>query len=412
MKHKKLYCLIAIVITVVIALLVFVCLNFRIMRVDKVKIADDNVRTWLEEIADKEKAKSNTIIFTYTTRNSIIAQPMAPNFFDVSDTTFGCAIVNGVKFFIKNCKLEETIPVVFEKIGEKTAILKYSSFALSHTIPFFQVERSIEFDNWEEYHFKYVDGKWSTSTWEETFGEEISEEYNKWKSDHPDTLVLTTPIKPSFVERYDSLTENNFNAFFKEWKHWSKQLKSFSTDSLINRSVTRVFTEYKEINTDSCAFCSLPGCIEVRRYPGPFIDYPFDDIWDRTLAWEYMMKASDRFSYVPSLDSDKAVVYVTPEIGNILSHYIGGVYESGESGANDFSKWTKINEDRLTELRYLIQVSRDLDWHFESMPIIISLYLYDDGFVADIRTSWCCGETVFFPNDLKKKKKSLSDWII
>ena len=41
MKNKKSYCLLAIVITVVIALLVFVCLNFRIMRVDKVKIADD-----------------------------------------------------------------------------------------------------------------------------------------------------------------------------------------------------------------------------------------------------------------------------------------------------------------------------------------------------------------------------------
>lgn len=60
MKNKKSYCLIAIVITVVIALLVFVCLNLRIMRVDKVKIADDNVRAWLEEIADKEKAKSST----------------------------------------------------------------------------------------------------------------------------------------------------------------------------------------------------------------------------------------------------------------------------------------------------------------------------------------------------------------
>ena len=78
MKHKKSYCLIAIVITIVIAMLVFVCLNFRIMRVDKVEIADNNVRSWLEEIADKEKAKSNTpemFIYTHTTRNSIIASP-------------------------------------------------------------------------------------------------------------------------------------------------------------------------------------------------------------------------------------------------------------------------------------------------------------------------------------------------
>ena len=415
MKNKKSYCLIAIVITVVIALLVFVCLNFRIMRVDKVKIADDNVRAWLEEIADKEKAKSNTpemFIYTHTTRNSIIASPEHPSTCMVKDSLFGQVIINGVKFIVSEDKLEESIPVVFEKTGKKSTILKYSSFALFHTIPFFNLARNI--DDWEEYYYKNIDGIWGVSSWEETFGEEMDEEYKQWVSEHPDTLVITTPIKPSFVKKYPSLTDNNFKTFLKEWKNWSVQLRSFSTDSLINQAVKRVFIEYKKTIPDSCAICSLPGSIEVRRYPGTFNEYPFDALWDKTLKWDYMMKASDRFAYVPSFDSDKEIVYITSEIDRLLSLYVGGVCESDEDDVLDYTKWTKINEDRLTELRYLIQVSRGHwggYWHFESMPKIFSLYLYDDGVVANLRTSWCTGETVFLPYDKTKEKVSLSDWI-
>ena len=166
MKHKKSYCLIAIVITIVIAMLVFVCLNFRIMRVDKVKIADDNVRAWLEEIADKEKAKSSTselFINTHTTRNSIVAQPMHPSTCEIGDSEFGRVVINGVKFIVSEDKLEESIPVVFEKTGKKSTILKYSSFAFFHTIPFFNLARNI--DDWEEYYYKNIDGIWGVSSW-------------------------------------------------------------------------------------------------------------------------------------------------------------------------------------------------------------------------------------------------------
>ena len=108
------------------------------------------------------------------------------------------------------------------------------------------------------------------------------------------------------------------------------------------------------------------------------------------------MQASERFAYVPGFDSDKEIVYVTPEIDKLLSQYVGEP------------------EDRLTGLRELIEVSRGHwgeQWYFESMPIIFSLYFYGDGFVADLRTSWCSGETVFFPDDVTKEKESLSEWI-
>ena len=126
------------------------------------------------------------------------------------------------------------------------------------------------------------------------------------------------------------------------------------------------------------------------------------------------MEASKRFAYVPSFDSERAIVYLTPDIKRLLSLYIGGVSESEEDDFTDDTRWTEINEDRLSALGDLIQVHRGHwggHWHLCSMPQLFSLYFYDDGFVADLRTSWCTGETVFYPDDLRKEKVSLSDWI-
>ena len=61
MKLKKTYGLIA------IALLVFVCLNFRLMRVEKLEIVDVDVNDWLEEVVNKEKARSaSSSLFIHT----------------------------------------------------------------------------------------------------------------------------------------------------------------------------------------------------------------------------------------------------------------------------------------------------------------------------------------------------------
>ena len=412
MKHKKTYGLIAIALA--IALLVFVCLNFRLMRVDKLEIVDRDVNDWLEEVVNKEKARSTSsslFIHTHTTRNSIVAQPSFPSTCDIGDSVFGCTVIDGVKLIVSEDELEDAIPVVFEKTGEKTIILKLAPFALYHTLPFLHLKHYS--DEWEEYHFKYINGKWEISTWEETFREQMRDEFEQWISEHPDTLVLAPPIEPSFVKKYGSLTEKDFNSFVKEWKDWSNQLRSCSTDSWINQAIKRVFEDYTE-NNDTCALYLLPSSIEIRRYPGSFKVYPFEDSWNDSAAWDYMMKASDRFAYVPSFDSEREIVYLTSDIKRVLSLYIGGVSESEEDDFTDDTTWTEINEERLSVLSNLIQVHRGHwggHWHLCSMPQLFSLYFYDDGFVADFRTSWCTGETVFYPDDLKKEKVSLSDWI-
>lgn len=413
MKHKVAYVLIA---GATVALLVFVCMNFRITRADRIIIVDGDVRAWLEGVVNNETnkayASNSMFILIPTTRNSIIAQPSFPSTCEVGDSIYGCAVINGVRLIVLENELEDTIPTVFEKTKKKTVILQFSSFAHFHTIPFLNLYPVLS--EWEEYHYKYVDDEWRVSTWKETFGEQMEEEYNQWTISHPDTLVQAPAIEPFFTKKFSSLTENNYKSFINDWKLWSNQLRAYSTDTLANQAVNRIFSDYIDNSPDSCALYSLPSSIEIRKYSGTYCDYPFNDDWDKTEEWEYMMKASDRYSYVPSFDSNKDIVYMTPEINDMLSLYIGGVSESKEDDVTDNSKWTKINDDRVAELRSLIQVCRGHwggYWHFCTMPIIYSLYLYDDGFIANLRTSWYSGETVFVPYDKSKEKEEILGWI-
>jgi hypothetical protein len=227
-------------------------------------------------------------------------------------------------------------------------------------------------------------------------------EKEQWLLEHPDTLEFKTAVAPSFVERYDSLNANNINSFIKEWKEWSNELGAYSADSSVNEAVRRVYAEYFEVyRDDSCMFCVLPGMIEVRVYSGTFDEYEFvhDGIYLSDEGWEYVMKASQRLVYVPSCGTYKGVLYMTSEIGDLLSQYIG------EDGL-------EANDGRLAELRYHIPVEQGHwdGWHFCTMPQIFGIHLYDDGFVADLRTSCCSGEAVFLPYDKQMKEIMLSNW--
>ena len=133
MKNKKSYCLLAIVITVVIALLVFVCLNFRIMRVDKVKIADDNVRAWLEEIADKEKAKSSTselFIYIHTTRNCIVAQPIHPSTCEIGTVSLAGLLSMGLSLLSQKINWKNLFLLSLKRLGKSQPFL---NIPLSHS---------------------------------------------------------------------------------------------------------------------------------------------------------------------------------------------------------------------------------------------------------------------------------------
>lgn len=241
--------------------------------------------------------------------------------------------------------------------------------------------------------------------------------YELWLRQHPDTLVFDPAIPPSFTEKYDSLDDSNFGTFLSEWIEWSEQMKSLSTDSLLNSTLTKVFAEYRKDVIDTCSFLSFGDSIEIRKYQGKHSEYPIDEDrpgGDKDARWDYMMEASERYCYVPSIYSDQAVMYISPRIQRILSLYIGGVCESEEEDFYDYEKWTEINEGRLSDLRRLIPVELGHwggHWHFKTMPIVYSLYFFDDGYVVKLRTSSSSHETVFYPSDPAQEKEVIDCWI-
>ena len=421
MASKKRILLLMLTIAVLVTIAIFFVVRYRIVRLENIEVVDSEVRAFLEKAADSLKTRSssvrNTSLIVTTTENSICYDEDFPCVFDLSQGT-GYVKVNGINVFLDRLILEDGIPVAFSKTNKHTLFLALSMDGYNYDLNrCYRVDDSFLNTKVEGY-YKYCEGQWNESTWKETLGEQEKIEEEQWLKAHPDTLDLKAPIPPSFVEKYDSLTDKNFNAFLKDWKEWSAQMNSLSKDSLLNAILSRVHTEYSsEIVKDTCVFLSFSDIIEIRKYQGKAKDYPANqEEWngDRDEHWDYMMKASQRYCYVPSIGSGKVILYISPRIQRLLSLYIGGVCESEEDDFMDYEKWTKINEDRLSQIRRLIHVDRGHwggHWHFKTMPIVFSIYLFDDGYVVDMRTSWCSGETVFYPLDPSKEKVVLSTWI-
>lgn len=220
-----------------------------------------------------------------------------------------------------------------------------------------------------------------------------------------DTLLLSPPIEPSFVKdkKYHRLNEKNIDSFIQDWKGWSIELRTFSTDSVVNQAINRIMSEYPEWNQpDSSLFYSMPCCVEIRRYQGPC---PTDD--ESIPIYEETNQALERFAYVPGFDSDKTILYMTPEIEKLLSQYLGGIRKNGE-------RVTSIDKSREAYLRSLFYVHYGHwggYWILYSMPKIYQLDLYDNGICADLQTSYHSGESLFVPYDTAKDVIHFDFWI-
>ena len=216
-----------------------------------------------------------------------------------------------------------------------------------------------------------------------------------------DTLVLAPVIEPTFVKQYHRLNKRNIEAFVQDWEEWSLELRSFSTDSTVNQAVNRIMLEFSDWNQpDSSIFYSFPCCIEVRKYYGSYL------ITDELIR-EDDRQPFERLAYIPSFDSDKVILYMTPKIEELLSYYLGGIGKSWENV-------TSIKKDRVAYLSRLFYVHYGHwggYWILYSMPKIYMLNIYEDGISAYLRTSWHTGETVFVPSDSAKEVVHESFWI-
>ena len=120
-----------------------------------------------------------------------------------------------------------------------------------------------------------------------------------------DTLVLAPVIEPTFVNKYHRLGKRNIEAFVQDWKEWSLELRTYSTDSTVNQAISRIMYEFSDENPpENSIFYSFPCCIEIRKYYGC---HPIND------EKEDRMQLVERYAYIPSFDSEKVILYMTPE---------------------------------------------------------------------------------------------------
>ena len=390
---------------------VFFVVRYRFVRVERIDVVDKEVYSILEQTADSlamNSSKRNNALFLSSTRNSFNLSSRIPCVFDPQWGTAGMTKIKGVRVYLDMNTFNDDIPDVFAHTGKKSTVIVLSENGINHDLNHYGYD-----EHRINSFFKLIDGHWANSTYEEF----SNKEYEIWLQEHPDTLDFKTAIPPSFTEKYKSLDDSNFRLFLSEWIQWSHRMNSLSTDSLLNSTLTNVISEYRKDIIDTCSLLSFDDNIEIRKYQGNHNDYPIDQDGfgsNRDVRWEYMMKASERYCYVPSIYSDKGVLYITPRIQRLLSLYIGGVCESDEDDFMDYEKWTEINEGRLSDLRKLIHVDRGHwggHWHFKTMPIVYSIYFFDDGYVVDMRTSWWSGETVFYPSDSSQEKEVIDGWI-
>ena len=329
-------------------------------------------------------------------------------FVRVGDTLYGFTTINGVRFVFTNNALDDIVPKVFVGQSKKRPLLRWSDFYITN-LNFFSHTHAI---GREEYYYKYSNGIWEESSWDETIGEQLAEEDLLWEAEHPDTLDKTCVLPPRFVEKYVSLTESNITSFITEWEKWSDQLRSHSDDTLINRIILKVYQDYGLTdNNDSSHFYSFMSNVEVMKYAGKYSEYPPLKIFDRDSEWSLKMRASERFVYVPSADLKKKILFITPEIDRLLSVFIGGIADN-EDDAFDETKWSPINQNSLSFLRNYIPVERGhwAGWYLCTMPIIYEIYMFEDGYMVYLRTSFSQGEIAFFPYN-SKEKILIDGWI-
>lgn len=235
-------------IAVLVIIAVFFVVRYRFVRLERIEVVDSEVRAFLENAVDSLNVCSsgvrNTSLFVTTTENSICFDEDFASVLDITGETVGYIKVKGTTVFLDRMQLGSDIPEVFSRTKKQTVFRVLSVNGYNHDLNRFNREQEAFFETKVKGYYKFIDGRWNESTWTETIGEIIEKEREQWWKEHPDSLDFKSAIPPSFVEKYDSLTDKNFNSFLKDWEEWSAQMNALSQDSLLNAILTKVYTEY------------------------------------------------------------------------------------------------------------------------------------------------------------------------
>lgn len=217
-----------------------------------------------------------------------------------------------------------------------------------------------------------------------------------------DTCTASEDIVPDFLARYDSVTDDNLDAFIRDWYAYSqnvaRNLPAANTlDSLcfeefkVSNDLTDSSFQYYDIRFQ---YIVLPLQVEVScfmrklnpRYDSESDCYHFEcpRSEGRQIRW-----------MTPVFPKQYKILYLTNRIYEKLEDYVGGGYDSSKDTEmpihKEHCRW-------FAEQHYFPIVYGHWGgyWNMESMPIVLYIRLFKDGVLIGRRTSFNTGDDTWY----------------
>jgi len=226
-----------------------------------------------------------------------------------------------------------------------------------------------------------------------------------------------------FTEKYKKLTDKNLKAFFKDWSNWSRDYfgnsdvdslsmiyssilkKSRQDNSSKSKNVRMEYEsllklkEKKDIDGEQLAeikdrlkelkgqlepgYMSLPNEVRITCYEGKYDinDPAYSNSDDRVIV--RVAKC------ILAPQTGEKVLFTTDKISDLLERYCSGNKKNGKTKSKNVQKVKNYVPVDGVDNGY---------FHFESMPMVTRIRVYENGKLVDIRTSWSNGYSLFFPN--------------
>lgn len=198
-------------------------------------------------------------------------------------------------------------------------------------------------------------------------------------------LFHKNTIAPAFIENYSVLDINNINDFLEEWKEWSFRVSESLEYNTLDKKVSRGLAHYEWSKTNT-RYLTLP--ISVPVY-----------VWRKQIN-----------EFTPKVNTEKPVLYVTPEIENLISPFLGGVGENESDYYCDGK--LLVNEDNITQLAQYISIQYGHwggYWHLETMPIPEYVGLKVGGIELGVMAGFNYEELIAIPNNEQQAIEVISE---
>ena len=242
---------------------------------------------------------------------------------------------------------------------------------------------------------------------------------------------------PTFIEKYDSITDGNLDTFISDWYEYSRAIvNSYEPEYTTNKLCVTEFNEVHQNVANGYKFIVLP--LHVNVY---FFDKTLNmlDITSGSYLWRkckfyywYFFKDKDKdvifynshdiwkekyqeSFLTPVLSGQDSVLYLTDAIYDKLASYLGGL-RIGEINESRFAPINQQHVDILKERNYFEfkQGHWGGYWHLETMPITEYISFFRNGAIVSARKSFWVTDEYWYElkgSNYKRHPEPVGGWI-